>query len=96
MSEYIVTAMSDLYGDVSFGGRGGGGGGSRGRQAASRWAGDAAKACIVGGAMGAIGGSAVPGVGTFSGAVAGCAMGVIGLSLDRAYDEARRDWGSDR
>jgi hypothetical protein len=30
MSEHIVTAMGDLYGNVSFGGRGGGGGGGGG------------------------------------------------------------------
>jgi hypothetical protein len=92
MSQDIVKAMSDLYGNVSFSRSSR----SRGRQAASNWARDAAKACVVGGAMGAIGGSAVPGVGTWSGAVAGCAMGVIGLSVDRAYDETRRDWSSDR
>jgi hypothetical protein len=85
MSEDIVKAMSDLTSNVSFGGGGGGGGGG-GR--AKGFVKESAKNCIIGAGMGAATGSIVPGVGTASMAIGGCAIGVLGTVVSTAVDVA--------
>jgi hypothetical protein len=89
MSEYIVTAMSDLYGNVSFGGRGGGGGG--GKRSAAR----SVTCSVLGFFSGAVVGATVGAVTKNPWYSGGAGAAVGGLVTDMCNGEVK-DWSSDR
>lgn len=105
MIHEITSALRNLHSHISFGGGGSSDSGGQctaadpygenardsGWSAASSFAADAAKACVVGGAMGAVAGSAVPAVGTVGGALAGCATAGLGVAVSSGYDIAFGD-----
>jgi hypothetical protein len=92
MSQDIVTAMGDLYGNVSFGGRGGGGGGGGGKSSASR-----VIACSgFSFATGAIFGAGAGVVTKNPWAVGGAAAIGANLTYDLCMGNIKTDWSSDR